>query len=303
MRQGRPPLIIPPPLQPGDAVGIASPAGPSAPSLLRQGMALLKAWGYRPIVGRQSRRRKGYLAGSDRERAAELNDLFTDPEIKAVLCARGGYGTMRILDALDYEGIQRHPKIVMGFSDITALLCALHRHARLVTFHGPMVTGLPTLPVSVQNRVQAVLKGDFSLRIPLPKGSKVPSGKVAGRLIGGNLTLLSHLIGTPFEPPWEGAILFLEDCGEAPYRLDRLFQHLRLRGIWEMVSAVLLGSFTGPGGKGLPVSLIRSFFSDIPTPVWTGFPIGHGRRNLPVPFGVQALLNGNQGLLQVDSQP
>lgn len=293
------PLIIPHPLKPGEMVGIASPASPYSPSLLRCGIALLKEWGYRPVLGRPLHHGKGYLAGSDQERAAELNDLLTDPEIKAVLCSRGGYGTMRILDALDYGRIKKHPKIVMGFSDVTALLSALYVRTGLLTFHGPMVTTLPSLSPTSLKSVRKVLSGPFPQRIPLRKGTTPRPAGGRGRLIGGNLTLLCHLIGTPYEPPWEGAILFLEDCGEALYRIDRLFQHLRLRKVWEKVSAVILGTFTGPGGKRVPESFLRSLLEGVGVPVWTNLPVGHGRHNIPLPYGAPVFLEERQGLLIV----
>jgi muramoyltetrapeptide carboxypeptidase len=293
-------LTVPAFLSPGDTIGIATPASPFKAEVLQEGIYLLKQWGFKVSLGRKAIGRKGYLAGTDRERADELMELFCDPGIKAILCSRGGYGAMRILDFLDFKLIKDNPKFFMGFSDITVLLTALWKKAGLMAFHGPMVTTLPQLVTSSLIRVQSTLRGQYQIEIPLDRKRAISPGNARGVLLGGNLTMLTHLIGTSYEPEWDQVILFLEDCGEDPYRVDRLFMHLRLRGCLERVSAILLGKFTGSSKNDLPLSRIKKIIGVSNTPVWTGLPVGHGSRNIPLPVGAPAFLDGEKGLLSVD---
>ncbi len=293
-------LIVPPFLQKGDTIGIATPASPYQSQTFQQGIQLLGQWGFKIVLGRKRIGRRGYLAGTDQERAEELMALFTNPEIKAILCARGGYGAMRILDYLDFGRIKEHPKIFMGFSDITVLLTALKEKAGLMTFHGPMITTLSQLNSHSLMRVQDALAGHYGLELPLDKKRAIFPGSAQGVLWGGNLTLLAHLIGTPYEPVWDRAILFLEDCGEEPYRLDRLFMHLKLRGCLEKVSAILLGQFSTLNHKEIPLSTIKNILGTLNIPVWTGLPIGHGTRNIPIPIGAPAFIDGEKALLSVE---
>ena len=162
-------IIVPPFLQKGDTIGIATPASPYKHQSLQEGIDLLKQWGFQVVLGRKRIGRKGYLAGTDRERAEELMELFLNPEIKAILCSRGGYGAMRILDYLDFNKIKDHPKLFMGFSDITVLLMALWKKAGLMAFHGPMVTSLSQLKPQSLIRVQATLEGHYRIQVPLNK--------------------------------------------------------------------------------------------------------------------------------------
>ncbi|MEW6188204.1 MAG: LD-carboxypeptidase [Thermodesulfobacteriota bacterium] len=295
-----PKLIVPPFLQPGDTIGIVTPASPFRTETLRKGVQLLRQWGFKVFLGRKNIPRKGYLAGTDRERARELMDLFLNPDIRALICARGGYGCLRLLDLLDYEAIKKHPKLFMGFSDVTALLTAFYNRADLMSFHGPMVTTLPQMGPPVQRKVKAVLTGHFQMKIPLEEKKVIRAGSARGRLTGGNLTLLSHLIGTPFEPLWDRAILFLEDCGEAAYRLDRLFLHLKLCGVLDRVSAILLGTFTGPDNRAMPLHFLKNLLEGVKVPVWGGLPFGHGLLNIPLPIGAPAFLDGDNRLLRID---
>jgi len=291
-------LTLPPFLQKGDAIGIATPASPYKPELFQAGIEMLKEWGFKVTLSRKVLR-KGYLAGSDQERADELMGFFENPAIKAILCARGGYGAMRILDLLDFKKIQKEPKLFMGFSDITVLSLALWKKAGLMSFHGPMITTLPSLNRASISRFRSVLSGGYGLELPLDKKKASPGRSTEGILWGGNLTLLVHLLGTPYEPDWDGAILFLEDCGEAPYRLDRLFTHLKLRGVFEKISAVLLGEFTDPKNALINPRFFKRWLGGLDVPVWTGLPIGHGRRNFSLPVGAPAYLDAEKGLLSV----
>ncbi len=293
-------LIVPPFLNLGDTIGIATPASPYKSEALGEGIHVLKQWGFQVTLDRKRIGRKSYLAGTDRERAEELMGLFSDPGIKAILCSRGGYGAMRILDFLDFKKIKDHPKLFMGFSDVTVLLLALWKKAGLMAFHGPMVTTLPQLTAPALITVQTTLLGFYQIQIPLDANRAIRPGSARGILMGGNLTLLTHLIGTAYEPVWDQAILFLEDCGEDPYRVDRLFAHLRLSGCLEKVSAILLGKITGSNKKDLPLSLLKEILNDLNIPIWAGLPIGHGSRNIPLPVGAPAFLDAEKALLSVD---
>jgi muramoyltetrapeptide carboxypeptidase len=293
-------IIVPPFLQPGDLIGVTTPASPYNHQKLQEGLHLLRDWGFRVVLGRKQIKPKGYLAGTDEDRAEELNALLTHPEIKAVICSRGGYGAMRIMDLLDFKKIKAQPKFFMGFSDITALLMALWKKAGLMTFHGPMITTLPQLNPFSRSRLKATLKGHYQVDLPLDKKGALFPGSAEGVLLGGNLTLVSHLIGTSYEPVWDRAILFLEDCGEEPYRLDRLFMHLKLRGCFSKVSAVLLGQFTRSDAKVISIKTIKNMLGDLEIPVWTGMPIGHGSNNIPLPIGAPAFLDGQKGRLSVE---
>jgi muramoyltetrapeptide carboxypeptidase len=293
-------ITVPAFLQQGDLIGVITPASPYNHQALQEGLHLLKQWGFQVVLGRKGINRKGYLAGTDQERAEECMSLFTDPEVKAVLCSRGGYGAMRVLNYLDFKTIKDHPKLFMGFSDITVLLMALREKADLMAFHGPMVTTLSHLNPNSLIRVQATLKGHFQINLPLDKKRAFFPGSAEGVLIGGNLTLLTHLIGTPYEPVWDRALLFLEDCGEEPYRLDRLFMHLKLRGCLEKISALLLGQFTGLNAKEVPLKTIKKMLGDLGIPIWTGLPVGHGSHNIPLPVGAPAFLDGAKGLLSIE---
>ena len=290
-------LIVPPFLEPGDTVGIATPASPYDREPFEAGLTILRQWGYVPRLGRRGIRKKRYLAGSDSERAEELMDLFQDPAVKAILCARGGYGAMRLLPLLDYREINRNPKLFIGFSDITVLLLALWKKARLMTFHGPMVTTLARLTAASRDQFRFILRGVLPESLSLLRSGRINGGQAQGILLGGNLTLLTHLIGTPFEPDWSRAILFLEDEGEQGYRLDRLFVHLRLSGVLTRIKGLLLGQFNGKGIMKKDFEIIREMFFGLPIPIWQGLPVGHGRENLILPIGAPVHLDGDQGLL------
>jgi muramoyltetrapeptide carboxypeptidase len=293
-------LIVPPLLKPGDTIGIATPASPFQKEAFQAGVRILKQWGFKVSLGRKVSGSRGYLSGTDRERAEELMALFADPGIHAVLCSRGGYGSMRILDFLDFNKIKDHPKLFMGFSDITALLSALWEKCGLLSFHGPMVTTLNTLAPSSLIRVLAVLQGNYGNQVPLNRKKAFGPESTQGVMIGGNLTMLTHLIGTSYEPTWDRTLLFLEDCSEDPYRVDRLFTHLKLRGCLDRVNAILLGTFTGSNKKPLPLGLFKEIFRDTNVPVWTGLPVGHGSRNIPLPIGAPAIIDAERGFLSVD---
>ncbi|MBI5582762.1 MAG: LD-carboxypeptidase [Deltaproteobacteria bacterium] len=290
-------LIIPLFLEPGDTIGIPAPASLYDQDLFEKGVQVLEGWGFKTRTGRRRIRKKRFLAGSDPERAEELTGMFLDPDIKAVICARGGYGTMRLLEGFNYQVIKKNPKLFVGFSDITALLAAFWEKTGLMTFHGPMVTTLSWTSPAFSDRLRSILLGGLPEMIPLPPKGKISGGRATGVLLGGNLTMLTHLLGTPFEPSWDGAILFVEDQGEEPYRLDRLLFHLRLAGVLDRISGLLLGQLSEKKILKPDWDLFRESFSGLDIPIWRDLPIGHGRENLTLPIGAPVELDGETGRL------
>lgn len=255
---------------------------------------MLERAGFRVLVPENLFIKNGYLAGTDSQRAELFMNMVTDPVVKAVLCARGGYGSMRILPLIDYGCIRKKPKVVVGFSDVTALLAALYCRCGLVTFHGPVVAGLPELDEPSLAALMSAIAGPAPVDISAPQGETVCPGSGTGPVLAGNLTTLCHLIGTPYMPPTQDHLLLLEDRGEAPYRVDRMLNQLRLAGCLETIAGLAFGSFDDCGQ---PDELMRIFadqFSDRRFPVVTGLDVGHGQRNLTIPIGITATLDADR---------
>ncbi|MBW2467479.1 MAG: LD-carboxypeptidase [Deltaproteobacteria bacterium] len=300
----KPHPVIPPPINKGETIGLVAPAGSLANRKnFNAGVKLLEERGFRVKFNRRLLDRKGYLAGSDRERADEFNKMWADPEVKALVAVRGGYGCLRMLDMIDMKKVRSTPKILIGFSDLTVLLNAIHKKTGLVTFHGPVVTSLATIDRKSQKSFFNTLLGKTPKQI-LPSGIKVlHEGKAKGVLLGGNLTTLVHLIGTPHEISWQDTILFIEDIGEKPYSLDRLLTHLSKAGRLQKIKGLILGSFTDEERKERAIlqktvqSRIKELLEAKKIPVWANFPTGHSRRNLTLPVGVQAELDTSTNIL------
>jgi len=248
----------------------------------------MEASGFKVHLGPHVYDRKGYLAGRDEARLGDLYVMFQDPEIKAVICARGGYGSLRLLDRIDFDLIRKHPKILVGYSDITALLLAIHVKTGLVGFHGPMVRDLAGGLQKNWDRLLKLLTSDQPLKLDINECSVPVHGRAEGPLIGGNLSLICHLMGTPFMPSLDGCILFLEDRGEALYRLDRMLTHLSLSGGLKGITGVIAGQFDGCGEMNDINRLLLNTVSKLGVPLITGFPIGHGHQNLAMPLGLTA---------------
>jgi len=292
------PIIKPQALRPGDAIGIAAPASPFDQKAFQDGIAVIKSMGYRVKIPDSIFKAQGYLAGSDAERAELFMDLFTDESLKAILCARGGFGSMKLLPLLDFEAIRANPKILMGFSDITALLVAIFHSCRIVTFHGPLVT---TLKRDGGKTCSAFIEA-VSSGAPLVLKPRQPvvlsQGNASGILMGGNLTSLCHLLGTPYEPDFNGRLLFLEDRQEAPYRIDRMFSQLHLSGHLDGVGGVILGTFEACGSLDDVYAIVKEVFRHTGIPILAGFELGHGTENLTVPIGLEAKMNTEDGSLR-----
>lgn len=291
-------LTKPRALKPGDTIGIAAPASPFDREAFDRGVAVLESIGFRVQIPEGLFARNGYLAGSDAKRASLLMGLFEDDSVSAIFCARGGYGSMRLFPLLDFETICSRPKILMGFSDITALIVTVLNWCRTVTFHGPLVTTLGKGSEKTRAAFLEAVTSSKPLTLTPEKAVVVNAGKASGRLLGGNLASLSHLMGTPYEPSFKRCLLFLEDRGEAPYRIDRMLSQLRLGGHLDGVAGVLLGSFEDCGSLEHVYSIVEEAFSHTGVPILAGFESGHGIENITIPMGVEAELSTEDGVLR-----
>jgi muramoyltetrapeptide carboxypeptidase len=309
-------VIRPPRLAAGTRVALVAPAGP-LPDFddLRRATALCTALGWEPVAGRHALAQHGYLAGTDEERLSDLNAALNDDSLGAVWCIRGGYGLTRILAGVDFDAAARHPKVVLGFSDVTALLLALHGRTGLVTFHGPVARQpLNGFSRAHLERVTCRDAPAGTLTIPVPPGDllvpkehrvvALAAGVAEGPLVGGNLSLLQCLVGTPYLPALDGAVLFLEDVGEEVYRIDRMLSHLRLAGVLDRVAGVALGQFTETGlygSHGAPGldRVLSDYLVPLGIPVVMGLPVGHVADQWTLPVGVRARLDGDAATLTI----
>ena len=285
--------IKPRALKPGDTIGVVSPASAIDREHLERGVAALKSMGFRVKVSRHALDRDGIVAGPDTARASELQAFFADPEVDAIFAARGGYGAGRILPMLDFDAIARTPKVFMGFSDATFILNALVGRASMVCFHGPMVAmdfarGLGESSLDHLRRLLAGEMGSFEL----PARAALKAGVAEGEVVGGCLSMVAATLGTPYDPPFDGAILFLEDTGEKAYRIDRMLVQLGQAGVLGRVAAVVFGALRAPAGSEAEHRLISECIAEqaarLDCPVLSGIEVGHGSANFTIPFGVRA---------------
>ena len=298
--------IKPQRLRKGDLIGFAAPASPvTDQSKIDGGIQYLERLGYRVTMGEHVGKVHGYLAGNDSERVSDLHALFADRRVKAIVAVRGGYGTPRLLSMLDYRLISRNPKILVGFSDITALQLALWTQCRLLTFHGPMagveMAGIID-PFTEEQFWGTVTSTKRMGRIRFPIGKKVRSlhkGTATGRLMGGNLSLVVSLLGTRYFPGISGAVLFLEETGEEPYRVDRMMTQLRNAGVMALIGAVLAGDFSDckPKDRTKPSLSVEDVLTDAARlarkPFVSGMPFGHLRKKITLPTGLRVRVNSS----------
>jgi muramoyltetrapeptide carboxypeptidase len=286
-------IRVPARLRPGDAIGVVAPAGSFNREIFYRGTRVLEEMGFEVFIPAGLFETRGYLAGSDYHRADCVNRMFADKSIKAVICARGGYGAIRILHLLDYETIKRNPKIFLGFSDITALLHALLDRCNLITFHGPVITSLADVTDEARQALFQAISSAGKLEITVPNGIAVKPGSGSGIFCGGNLTTLCHLVGTPFSPSFANKILFLEDRGEAPYRIDRMLVHMNIAGCFKGLAGIVLGAFEECGPIEAILKVVEDIFEDIPVPILAGLEAGHCKNNTTIPVGVEATLDAD----------
>jgi len=225
--------------------------------------------------------------------------MFRDRDIKAIFCTRGGYGTMRLLGDINYEIIKENPKIFVGYSDITALLMAILKMTGLITFHGPMVRGLTTRNQGNWENLLHAISSTEPLKVSFLEGTTLVEGKADGKLMGGNLSMLCHLVGTSYFPSLDGCILFVEEKGEALYRLDRMLNHLRLSGQLAGLSGLILGGFEDCTDMPAIKDLMVDILSGLDIPLVTGLPVGHGLKNLALPLGLPAKLDADSKTLSL----
>jgi muramoyltetrapeptide carboxypeptidase len=292
-------VILPPALRPGDVVRVIAPSSPFDPEPFERGLEILSTrLGLRPRLRADVAARWRYLAGDDTRRAEEWREAVADPEARAIFCARGGYGAMRLLPGIDPAPLLARPKLLLGFSDVTALHALLNR-AGLATVHGPGVTQLPRLPDEALLHLEAVLRrtalpagaAPFAFGTGLAGTASIRPGRVSGPLLGGSLTLLSHLAGTPYAPRLDGAILLLEDVGEKPYRLDRYLTHLSLAGALRRVAGVAVGQLTGcDDAHARGAEVVREAIQALGVPAIEGLSAGHEDANFALPLGARATL-------------
>jgi muramoyltetrapeptide carboxypeptidase len=297
----------PPALRAGDTVAVVAPSGPVREERIAEGLALLSGWGLEVVLGADVYARHGYLAGTDERRGASLAAALTDPGVRGVVCARGGYGAQRIVDGLDLAAIGRDPKLVIGFSDITALHLALWRGARLASVHGPVLTQLTDdFPAaSLASLRSVIMSGEPVVLTRDPEAETgpvtVPGPAVTGTLLGGNLCLVSASLGTPDFPALDGAILMIEEVEEPPYKVDRMLTQLRRSGALRGLAGIALGQFTRCVDD-WPMSIVDVLadrLGDLGVPVLGGLPVGHGQGARSVPVGVPATMDAAAGTLSV----
>ncbi len=313
----RPSKLIPSRLRPGDTIAIISPAAPTEnpDELFLKGLRLLEEQGFQAKLMPHAKNRDAYLAGTDAERANDLTEAFLDPEVKAILCARGGYGCSRILPLLDLSLIQKNPKIFIGFSDVTVLHLAFYQQAGLTGFYGPMLTSnlIHPEPFSQQcllNMITAQHKVPYE--IPNTESYHcLQPGTIEAPLIGGNLTLLASLCGTPYQPQTQGHILFIEDWKESYYSIDRQFQQMKLAGLFDGIKGLLFCDFSSmddtepspPFSLGELFQRLTPFLQEKQIPIGLGFSVGHGEQTGTLPIGIQTRFNATAGTLTLLESP
>ncbi len=298
--------ILPPWLRRGDTIGLVCPAGPVRDvARLRSGIKVMEEMGFKVQLCGPAHPLDGYLAASDEERAANLHKLWNDEQVKAIVAMRGGFGCLRLVERLDWELFARHPKWLVGFSDVTILLNGLLTRSNLVSIHGPVASSLAASDAPSQESLFALLTGRFEERIKLKGMEVLRGGDGQGQLLGGNLTTLAHLLATPWDLQWEGAIVMIEDTNEPLYRLDRMLTQLAISGKLQRLSGLMLGTFDLGEETTANLRLQEALWVRVlelvgPTfPVWGNVPIGHRQRNLALPVGMEVLMDSSAGILHL----
>jgi muramoyltetrapeptide carboxypeptidase len=308
-----PPVVRPKRLKPGDRVGLVAPASANFRSVdIEIAQEVARAFSLEPRLGVHVRDRHGYLAGRDEDRAADVNRFFADPSVSAIFAIRGGWGCARILPLLDWDTIRRNPKVVTGYSDVTGLHCSLQARVGLATFHTPMLLA-DWPPFSVEN-FRRVVFGAEAVTMANPPGDEerlvqrenrtrtITVGRARGRLLGGNLTVLTALVGSPYVPAFDGSILFLEDVNEEIYRVDRMLTQLRLAGLLGRVRGFVFGSCSrcepGEGYGSLTLEeVLDEHVKPLGIPAYEGAMIGHQDRQFTVPVGVEVEMDAAAGTI------
>ncbi len=293
-----PPLVIPPYLRTGDTIGITCPAGNITLKEMQPSIDLIESWGFRIKLGDTVGKKDFIFGGTDEERAADLQRMMDDPSLKAILCGRGGYGSVRIIDKLDLTGLSKAPKWIIGFSDITVIHCHLHRHLNMTSIHSKMCNSFPddwskAEPAQVQTilSIRDALAGK-KIQYPLAPDPHNRPGTATGPLVGGNLKTIETLAGTVSDLPTAGSILFVEDTGEYLYSIDRMFWNLERTGKLSVLNGLIIGGFKirpdDPGEEfGRTVyDIVLDRVGKYGYPVCFGFPVGHQKDNFALKYGM-----------------
>ncbi len=296
--------IKPKKLKRGELVGIISPASSANDERdVENGVKYIESLGYRTILGNNVGKQRGYLAGTDEERVQDIHQMFSDKYVKAIFCLRGGYGAFRLLDKIDYTLIQKNPKIFVGFSEITALQMAFLKKANLVTFAGPMILSnfLKNISDFTEKNFWSVLTSSKKLkRISFSQKnilSNIKFGEVIGELVGGNLSVFTSLLGTGYLPNLKNKILLLEEINEPPYKVDRIFNQLRLNKVFDKVSGIILGNFidceeTDKKKSSLTLEeVFTDYFNELKIPIVSSISHGHSKKMITLPLGVKLKIN------------
>jgi len=286
------------PIVAGTRVALVAPAGPLKPGDLDRAIGNCKTLGWEPVVGTYAEEKQDYFAGSDELRVSDFNKALRDDSVDAIWCLRGGYGAMRLLEQLDFAALKRRPKAIIGFSDITALHSAVGLKADLRSIHGPTARGKLT-PFS-EKSLRAATSAKEQPAGTAPDAVTLVKGRARGRLTGGNLSLLSAMHGTPWQPSYEGAILVLEDVNEAPYRIERMLLQLRLSGDLQKCAGIAFGQFTNPaddasiGGTSRTIADVVAEAAQLAgVPAISGIPLGHIDDQWSMPLGADAELDAD----------
>jgi muramoyltetrapeptide carboxypeptidase len=302
-------MIAPPRLRQGDTIGVVAPSGPVQRGAVALGARFLERAGFRVKLARHLFDRRGHLAGEDGARLADLNRMLADPDVRCVLMARGGFGAMRIAPGVDWGAVRRDPKIFAGFSDATFLHLGIARHAGVRTLHGPNLQGLSLRRGGEGRRWLAWVtepRPAEDVRTLRARGRLTGGAAAAeGRVLGGNLTLVHYAVGTGVLPSLRGAILFLEEINEPPYKIDGMLCHLRLAGALSGLGGVALGGFTKCVRRSrrpeLPLrAVLEDHLRPLRVPAVQGLPAGHGKRNVPLVLGARAVLDPRRGTLRYE---
>ena len=304
--------IKPKKLKSGDVIGIVSPASsPANLDKIEQGVNYLEKLGYKVEIGENVGKEHGYLAGSDAERLDDLHSMFRNKDVKAIFCVRGGYGSGRLLDNLNFSLIKKNPKILVGYSDITALQMAIFKKTGLISFAGPMLATDFSDNVNKyteENFWKVISSSKIIGKLHNPRDEKfytINLGRGEGIILGGNLAVFNSLLGTEFMPNLKNSILMLEDIGEEPYKIDRLLNQLKLAKVFDQINGVILGRFVDCYEKDKSKQTIKlnevieHYFSKLKIPVLYSFSHGHIEENLTIPFGIKCKLNTSRGFVDI----
>ncbi len=300
-------MTTPPPLEEGDTVGIVAPARSIDPQVLEPAIRLIESWGLWVVVGKNLYAREHQFAGKDRDRAADMQQMLDDDNIKAVLCARGGYGTVRMLQHLDFHHFSKHPKWIVGFSDITILHSYINHHLHIKTIHGQMPLNFPkeqTDNTSTQMLRNVLFGKPLSYSWNPSHPCHIP-GTLCGRLTGGNLSVLYSLNATPYDLQTKGAILFLEDVDEYLYHIDRMMMNLKLSGKLDHIAGLVLGGMTSMNDNSVPFGknayqIVFDIMDELEIPVVPDCPAGHQDPNLPLIMGSHVKLYQHEGKINLE---